>query len=585
MKNNQVDAGFVLVLLASRKAGRKTSPFPWHLMFGKKVKSNGAEESSAVGPEVNEKVKELLLLAQEQGYLTSEDVLECLTPEQSTPQLLEQINVRLAALDVEIVDQAEVEAEVEEEATPGPDSLEDPVRVYMNQMGKVSVLNREQEVNIARRIDEGFKDFRSIVFRFGFAAKEHVALAEKLLCKPAKERFDRVVLESKIANREAHLLEMQRLVKQVQTADIQIEAAFQKWRQTTDTKLKQTAFKDFQKKHAKVGELFSKFCFIPKLIEEIASVVENVHERLQAGLKRIEQLKAIPASSLQKEQLASDREQIRSLELLARLPAEEICSSYKDMKRSADKMQQAKTELVEANLRLVISIAKRYNNRGLGLLDLIQEGNIGLMKAVDRFEYQRGYKFSTYATWWIRQAITRAIGDQSRIIRIPVHLIEHLGQLTKIQRQLTYEFGREATSEEIADEIKMPVKRVRALLKAAQQPLSLQASVGDSDDVVLGDCIEDKGADDPSAMSSYRSLQEKLHDLLAGLTERERQVLEMRFGLADGMERTLEEVGKRFKVTRERIRQIENKGLRKLRHPTRLRQLRGFEDLNSVERN
>ncbi|MDB6033026.1 MAG: rpoD [Verrucomicrobiales bacterium] len=575
----------MLVLLASRKAGRKTSPFPWHLMFGKKVKSNGAEESSAVAPEVNEKVKELLLLAQEQGYLTSEDVLECLAPEQSTPELLEQINVRLAALDVEIVDQAEVEAEVEEEATPGPDSLEDPVRVYMNQMGKVSVLNREQEVNIARRIDEGFKDFQSIVFRFGFAAKEHVALAEKLLCKPAKERFDRVVLESKIANREEHLLEMQRLVKQVQTADIQIEAAFQKWRQTTDTKLKQTAFKDFQKKHGKVGELFSKFCFIPKLIEEIASVVENVHERLQAGLKRIEQLKAMPASSLQKEQLASDREQIRSLELLARLPAEEICSSYKDMKRSADKMQQAKTELVEANLRLVISIAKRYNNRGLGLLDLIQEGNIGLMKAVDRFEYQRGYKFSTYATWWIRQAITRAIGDQSRIIRIPVHLIEHLGQLTKIQRQLTYEFGREATSEEIADEIKMPVKRVRALLKAAQQPLSLQASVGDSDDVVLGDCIEDKGADDPSAMSSYRSLQEKLHDLLAGLTERERQVLEMRFGLADGMERTLEEVGKRFKVTRERIRQIENKGLRKLRHPTRLRQLRGFEDLNSVERN
>ena len=207
------------------------------------------------------------------------------------------------------------------------------------------------------------------------------------------------------------------------------------------------------------------------------------------------------------------------------------------------------------------------------------------MKAVDRFEYKRGYKFSTYATWWIRQAVTRAIGDQSRIIRIPVHLIEHLGQLTKVQRQLTYEFGREATPDEIAEEIKMPIKRVRALLKAAQQPLSLQANVGDADDVVLGDCIEDKTAEDPSEMSSYRSLQEKLQDLLSDLTERERKVLEMRFGLADGMERTLEEVGKRFNVTRERIRQIENKGLRKLRHPTRLRQLKGFEDHSTIERN
>ncbi|HUR44617.1 MAG TPA: sigma-70 family RNA polymerase sigma factor [Candidatus Saccharimonadales bacterium] len=581
MKNKQADLSRVLMVLISRTYSKKHK-FPWFLTMPMSVNTKIEQSCVPKAFDVTEKVKELLLLSQEQGYLTNDDVSESIPPEQSSPKLLELISTRLASLDVEIVDQAEVEPEPEEKTS---DSLEDPVRVYLNQMGKVSVLTRDQEVTIARRIDEGFTDFRNVVFRFGFAAKEHVTLAEKLLCKPAKERFDRVVVESKIENREDHLKEIQSLVKQMHPLDMQVEQEFCKWRQAPSAKLKEKAWKAFQKKDAQLRGMFSRFCFIPKVVEEISGVVENVHDRVQSCLTRINQLRHQPASTLQRDQLAAEQRQLADLELLARLPADEICASYKEMKRQAERTQRAKTELVEANLRLVISIAKRYNNRGLSLLDLIQEGNIGLMKAVDRFEYQRGYKFSTYATWWIRQAVTRAIGDQSRIIRIPVHLIEHLAQLTKVQRQLTYEFGREATPEEIADEIKMPIKRVRALLKAAQQPLSLQASVGDSDDVVLGDCIEDKTADDPSEMSSYRSLQEKLHDLLSDLTERERMVLEMRFGLSDGMERTLEEVGKRFNVTRERIRQIENKGLRKLRHPTRIRQLKGFEDHSSIERN
>jgi RNA polymerase primary sigma factor len=256
--------------------------------------------------------------------------------------------------------------------------------------------------------------------------------------------------------------------------------------------------------------------------------------------------------------------------------AEEFQAQHQELREWLRKGLKAKTEMVEANLRLVISIAKKYTNRGLSFLDLIQEGNMGLMKAVEKFEYQRGYKFSTYATWWIRQAITRSIADQARTIRIPVHMIETINKLMRIQKQLVQAFGREPTPDEIAEDMNLPVDRVRAVLKMSQQPISLQSPVGDSEDTHFGDFIEDKSAENPSEMTAYSLLKERLQDVLGTLTEREQEVLTLRFGLADGYSRTLEEVGKKFKVTRERIRQIEAKALRKMRHPTRIRKLEGF---------
>ncbi len=539
------------------------------------------QAKTSTGLDLTEKIKELVRLAQEQGYLTYNDINEALPDNVVTPEDLDEIYIKLRNLEVEIVDQAEVDRvkqpePEEEEDKSRLDILDDPVRMYLKQMGQVPLLTREQEVEISKRIEDAENEVKRIIYSFGFTGKEHIALAEKLISEPPKERFDRVIVDKKIESRDNHLRELRRLVKSVRATDQEVDEKYAEWHCAPNKTRREKNEQEFRKLDQKLQKTFPKFYYKQKVIEEMALVADNIHEKIQTSLRVIQEFETQRKSAQQQTIIESERRKIRALEDFVRMDHQFYLKSYKELQHFTRKATQAKTEMVEANLRLVISIAKKYTNRGLSFLDLIQEGNMGLMKAVEKFEYRRGYKFSTYATWWIRQAITRSIADQARTIRIPVHMIETINKLMRVQKQLIQDFGREPTPEEISDEMQMPVDRVRAVLKMAQQPISLQAPVGDSEDTNFGDFIEDKGAENPSDMTSYSLLKDKLGDVLTSLNERERKVLELRFGLGDGYSRTLEEVGKQFKVTRERIRQIEAKALRKMRHPTRIRQLQGF---------
>lgn len=532
-----------------------------------------------------QKVDELVSLAKDQGFVTYEEINEILPMTFDSADLIDQVLIFLSGMDIQVLNQSEVERQKERkkeakeleglpkraEGTP-----DDPVRMYLKEMGSVPLLSREEEVEISKRIEKAQIQIERIIMRFRYSTREAISIINYLV--HGKERFDKCVTEKEVLNKSDFMALLPRLMELLKKEDLFLEELLLKLDPLLSKKGSHIEILEQIEKSRIRSQAYLRCLHCRhNIIEDFCEVIMRAYDRFLALEKEINEL--TPRAERNKfaaAKLAAAQRKLGKMELAGGRSLDEFKKDVRMLQRWMDKSQEAKREMVESNLRLVISIAKKYTNRGLSFLDLIQEGNMGLMKAVEKFEYRRGYKFSTYATWWIRQAVTRAIADQARTIRIPVHMIETINKVLRGAKKLMMETGREPSPEELANELGISPDRVREIYKIAQHPISLQAEVGDGGESQFGDFLEDTSADSPAEATGYSILKDKMNEVLETLTDRERKVLIQRFGLLDGKPKTLEEVGIEFSVTRERIRQIEAKALRKMRHPTRSKQLKAF---------